>query len=345
MTELRKTKPILRVLAGEALTARPVWMMRQAGRYLAEYRQLRAEAGDFMTLCFTPKLAAEVTLQPIRRFGFDGAILFSDILVIPHALGQKLWFAEGEGPKLAPIEPSNLARLDPSKLMDVLSPILETVDRVKSALPPSVTMLGFAGAPWTVANYMVAGGSSDDSEHLRRFAYQHPRDLDALMDLLVNATVTYLVGQVRAGAEALQLFESWGGTLPAGFVQKYSVEPITRIIRDVRRQCPDTPFIVFPRASGSHYGSYVQTGTNALSADFQSSLTALRKQVPATMGLQGNLDPMLLATGGKALDDAVSAILAETTGTRHIFNLGHGIRQETPIAHVQQMLDRIRSAA
>ena len=345
MTELRKTKPILRVLAGEPVSTRPIWMMRQAGRYLAEYRQLRAQAGDFMTLCFTPKHAAEVTLQPIRRFGFDGAILFSDILVIPHALGQKLWFAEGEGPKLTKLEPGDFARLDPGKLMTVLAPIMETIDRVKSELPPSVTMLGFAGAPWTVANYMIAGGSSDDSEDLRRFAYQHPAELDALIELLVDATVTYLVGQVRAGAEALQLFESWGGTIPSGLVEKYSIGPLTRIITEVRRQCPGTPFIVFPRAIGAHYPDYVRTGANALSVDFQTSLSALRGRVPPTLGLQGNLDPMLLATGGKALDATVETILRDTRGTPHIFNLGHGIRQETPVAHVQQMIDRVRSAS
>lgn len=345
MTELRKTKPILRVLSGEALQTRPIWLMRQAGRYLPEYRQLRAEAGDFMKLCFTPKLAAEVTLQPIRRFGFDGAILFSDILVIPHGLGQKLWFAEGEGPKLAKLQPGDFAKLDPSGLMTALSPIMETIDRVKPELPPSVTMLGFAGAPWTVANYMIAGGSSDDSEDLRRFSYRHPSELDALINLLVDATITYLVGQVRAGAEALQLFESWGGTIPSGVVQKYSIDPIARIIAGVRSQCPDTPFIVFPRASGSHYAHYARTGANALSVDFQTSLTGLRMQLPSGMGLQGNLDPMLLATGGTVLDESIEAILRDTQGTPHIFNLGHGIRQETPVAHVQQMIDRVRSAS
>lgn len=346
MTDHSKTKPILRVLAGEPLSRRPIWFMRQAGRYLPEYRQLRANAGDFMTLCFTPKLASEITLQPIRRFGFDGAILFSDILVIPHALGQKLWFAEGEGPKLEKLAAADFAKLKTSNLLARLAPIFETVVSVRAALPSSVTLLGFAGAPWTVANYMIAGGSSDESEHLRRFMYQHPEGLEGLMDLLVEATSAYLIEQVRAGAEALQVFESWGAAIPANRLDQLSITPIQRIISEVRRHCPDIPFIVFPRGTGARYGDYARlTGTNGLSVDYQTSLAGLKSLVGGKIALQGNLDPMLLATGGSALARAVSEILAATNGSPHIFNLGHGIRQETPLENVQKVIDQIRNVS
>ncbi|MEQ1753548.1 MAG: uroporphyrinogen decarboxylase [Micropepsaceae bacterium] len=339
-------KPILRVLAGETVSPQPIWLMRQAGRYLSEYRDLRAKAGDFMKLCFTPAYAAEVTLQPIHRFGFDGAILFSDILVIPHALGQKLWFAEGEGPKLSPLEPQALAKLDPGTALPNLAPIFETVSKVRANLPPSVTMLGFAGAPWTVANYMIAGGSSDESEHLRKFTYDHPQSLDALLEILIETTSAYLVEQVKAGAEALQIFESWAGTIPADQVGKYSLEPIRRIISLVREKCPGTPFIVFPRGAGLNYADYANTtGTNAVSVDYQTSLTKLRHEIRPGMGTQGNLDPIALSQGGPGLEQAIASILTQTKGQPHIFNLGHGIRQETPIVNVEQLIRSVRKAA
>lgn len=337
-------KPILRVLAGETVSPQPIWLMRQAGRYLSEYRDLRAKAGDFMKLCFTPAYAAEVTLQPIRRFGFDGAILFSDILVIPHALGQKLWFAEGEGPKLAPLDAQAFAKLDARTALPNLAPIFETVARVKASLPPSVTMLGFAGAPWTVANYMIAGGSSDESEHLRKFSYEHPEILSRLMDVLIEATSAYLVEQVRAGAEALQIFESWAGTIPADQLEKNSLAPIRKIISLVREKCPGTPFIVFPRAAGLNYAAYANTtGANAISVDYQTSLSALRKLVQPGTGLQGNLDPVALSRGGAGLDQAIASILQQTQNTPHIFNLGHGIRQETPIENVAHLIRSVRN--
>lgn len=338
-------KPVLAVLAGQPVTPAPIWLMRQAGRYLPEYRELRAKAGDFMTLCFTPALAAEVTLQPIRRFGFDAAILFSDILVIPHALGQRLHFAEGEGPKLERFGPADFARMDPHAAGNALAPIAETVARVRSDLPAGVTLIGFAGAPWTVASYMVAGGSSAESEDLRRFAATHPVECDRLLDTLVEATAAYLIAQVRAGAEVLQLFESWAATIPAPLVSRYSVDPIRRIIDAVRRECPAIPFIVFPRGAGLHLPLYAAaTGANAIGVDYQTRLQAIRQHVPATIATQGNLDPMVLAVGGPTQDSAIEAILSETRGHPHIFNLGHGIRQETPLENVARMINLVRSA-
>ena len=340
-----QTKPLLEVLSGRPVTPTPIWLMRQAGRYLAEYRELRAKAGDFMALCFTPAHAAEVTLQPIRRFGFDAAILFSDILVIPHALGQRLWFEEGEGPKLLRFGPQDFAKMNPATAAPALAPILETVARVKAELPPPVTLIGFAGAPWTVANYMVAGGSSSDSEDLRSFLATNPRDLDGLLETIVETTIAYLVGQVRAGADALQLFESWGGSIPAGFVERCSVKPMRRIIDGVQAQCPGIPFIVFPRGVGLHHPAYVATGANAIGVDYQTSIADVRRHLPAGMATQGNLDPVILASGGEVFEDAMTAILAQTRGTAHIFNLGHGILQRTPVAHVQRLVDRVRSTS
>ena len=337
-------KPILAVLSGQAVTPAPIWLMRQAGRYLPEYRELRAKAGDFMKLCFTPELAAEVTLQPIRRFGFDAAILFSDILVIPHALGQRLWFAEGEGPRLERMTASDFARMTPDTVENALAPITETVARVRAALPPHVTLIGFAGAPWTVASYMVAGGSSSDSEDLRRFAATNPEDLDRLIDTVVEATASYLVAQVKAGAEALQLFESWASTLPAELVDRGSISPIRRIIERVRQDCPKVPFIVFPRGAGTHLPRYtLSTGANALGIDYQTDLRSIRKHVPATMALQGNLDPMTLAVGGSTMEASIASIIDATKAHPHIFNLGHGIRQDTPLDNVSRMIEQLRS--
>lgn len=340
-----QTKPVLAVLAGNPVSPNPVWLMRQAGRYLREYKDLRAKAGDFMTLCFTPDYAIEVTLQPIRRFGFDAAILFSDILVIPHALGQRLWFAEGEGPKLERFGPAEFARMNATSANRLLASIFETVAGVKSALPRDVTLIGFAGAPWTVANYMVAGGSSSDSEELRRFAATHPAELDGLMETLIEATALYLIEQVRAGAEVLQLFESWAAAIPAQWVDRYSVEPIRRIIGRVRQTHPAVPFIVFPRGSGLNFSRYAShTGANGVSIDFQTSLRDARSMMSPRLATQGNLDPMVLAVGGDAQALSVSHILNETAGTPHIFNLGHGIRQETPVAHVENLIAQIRSS-
>jgi uroporphyrinogen decarboxylase len=339
----RIEKPVLKALLGHAVEPRPVWLMRQAGRYLPEYRELRGKASDFMTLCLTPELAAEVTLQPIRRFNFDAAILFADILLIPHGLGQRVWFAEGEGPKLDPLDFDLLKRLKPANVPAALKPVVETIGRVKSELPKTTTLIGFAGAPWTVATYMIAGGSSDESAPARLFALQHPDEFAALIDILVEATAQYLIAQVEAGAEALQIFESWAGTIPAGDIDAYSVAPVQRIVAAVRKRAPFTPIIVFPRGAGANYARYAATGANAISLDAQTSPKWAREQFGPRTALQGNLDPLALIAGGDALTAAVDQLLADTKGTPHVFNLGHGIRPTTPIAHVEQLLAQIRN--
>jgi uroporphyrinogen decarboxylase len=338
----RIEKPILKALLGRPVEPRPVWLMRQAGRYLPEYRELRAQAADFMTLCLTPELAAEVTLQPIRRFNFDAAILFADILLIPHALGQRVWFAEGEGPKLEPLEFELLKRLKPANVPKALAPVVETIGRVKHELPNTTTLIGFAGAPWTVATYMIAGGSSDDSTPARLFALQHPDIFTALLDILVEATSQYLIAQVDAGAEVLQLFESWAGTIPAGDIEAFSVNPLQRIIAAVKKRAPFVPIIVFPRGAGANYPRYAATGANAISLDTHTSPKWAREQFGPKIALQGNLDPLALIAGGDALTAAVGQLLEDTQGTPHVFNLGHGIRPTTPVAHVEQLLAAIR---
>lgn len=318
--------------------------MRQAGRYLPEYREIRSKVPDFLSLCFTPALATEVTLQPIKRFGFDAAILFSDILVIPHALGQRVWFAEGEGPRLERL--TSIAGLNPARTVDALQPVIETVAKVRSLLPQKTTLIGFAGAPWTVATYMTAGRGGDDGNAAVTLGYSAPSDFRALIDLLVEATAEYLVAQVSAGAEVLQIFESWAATIPATAVDAYSIEPIKRIIERVRRSHQQTPFIVFPRGAGLNLARYAQeTGANAISIDTQTPLATARRAVGARTTLQGNLDPAVLIQGGPALTEAVQAIRRDMKGTPHIFNLGHGIRPETPIAHVEQLLHHIRNVS
>ncbi len=335
-------KPILKALSGHAVEPRPVWLMRQAGRYLPEYRELRGKTADFMTLCLTPSLAAEVTLQPIRRFNFDAAILFADILLIPHALGQRVWFEAGEGPKLETFDASSLKRFKPEGVSTALAPVMETLGRVKRELPKATTLIGFAGAPWTVATYMIAGGSSDDSTPARLFAYKNPTDFAALLKILVEATSNYLIAQIDAGAEVLQLFESWAGTIPADHLDAYSIKPLQQIIARVHQHAPQIPVIVFPRAAGANYPRYAETNATAISFDSHTSLGWARKQFKPNVALQGNLDPLALIAGGKALTDAVDRVLADTRGTPHVFNLGHGIRPETPIAHVEQLLTQIR---
>lgn len=335
-------KPILNALGGTAVGPRPIWLMRQAGRYLPEYRDLRAKTSDFMTLCLTPALAAEVTLQPIRRFGFDAAILFADILLVPHALGQRVWFEQGEGPKLAPFDTAMLARLKPEAAAAALSPVYETLARVKQDLPRTTTLIGFAGAPWTVATYMIAGGSSDDSEPARLFALRHPTEMARLLDILVEATTAYFIAQVEAGAEVLQLFESWAGTIPANDIDAFSINPLKQIIARVRKKAPHTPIIVFPRNAGANYSRYAETGANAISLDTHTPVAWARRQFGSHVALQGNLDPLALIAGGDALVRSVEQILRDTEGAPHVFNLGHGIRPETPIAHVEHLIRLVR---
>lgn len=338
------SKSLLQVLGGEQQKVPPVWMMRQAGRYLPEYRAVREKAGGFLDLCFSPELAAEVTLQPIRRFGFDAAILFSDILVIPHALGRKVSFVAGEGPKLDPIEnPEIIAALPLEADQKILKPVYETVARVKSALAPNVTLLGFCGAPWTVATYMIAGEGTPDQAPARIFAYRHPEAFTALIDRLVNASVAYLVRQLQAGADAVQIFDTWAGVLPPEEFRRWSIEPTQKIVSGVRKQIPRAKIIGFPRGAGSGLPAYArEIDIDAVGLDWMIDKSFAREEVQRIKPVQGNLDPLALLAGGAALDRATDAVMEAFANGLFIFNLGHGILPETPIENVERMIKRVR---
>lgn len=340
----RVEKPLLAVLQGQSLATPPIWMMRQAGRYLPEYRKVRETAGSFMKLCFNPELAAEVTLQPLRRFGFDGAILFSDILVVPHALGQTVTFEAGEGPRLEGlIDRSGFGRLGSRLDEAVVQPVYETVRRVRRDLPPGVTFLGFCGAPWTVATYMVAGRGSDDQAAARMFAYRDPEGFQLLIDRLVEASVEYLAGQVEAGVEVVQIFDTWAGILPDAEFRRWSVEPIARIVSGLRQRAPGVPVIVFPKGAGSRLAWMLETGPDAVGLDWAADAAFVSREIQPRVAVQGHIDPLALKAGGAALDGAVDAALAAFGSGRYIFNLGHGIQPDTPIAHVEQMVARVRA--
>jgi uroporphyrinogen decarboxylase len=338
------SKPLLDVLDRIRLFPPPVWLMRQAGRYLPEYRAVREQAGGFLDLVFTPKLAAEVTLQPVRRFGFDAAILFSDILVVPHALGQRLRFAEGEGPQLDPITDGQAVKRLAQKIdQAVLGPIYETVRLVKAELSAETALLGFCGAPWTVASYMIAGHGTPDQAPARLFAYRDPDAFAALTNLLVEASAAYLVGQLQAGADAVQIFDTWAGVLAPEEFMRWCVEPTRRIVAAVRHQVPGAKIIGFPRAAGTLLKLYVdQIPIDGVGLDWTVNRIVVRDWINKRIAVQGNLDPLALIAGGAALDKAVDHVLAGFLGTPFIFNLGHGILPETPIAHVERMLARIR---
>jgi uroporphyrinogen decarboxylase len=335
-------KALLAVLRGEIRNPRPMWLMRQAGRYLPEYRELRAQKGGFLELCYDPEAAAEVTLQPIRRFGFDGAILFSDILVIPHALGQDLWFEAGEGPRLAPpLVDAALASLVAAPQR--LDPVYATVRRVAVALPAGTTFLGFAGSPWTVATYMVAGQGSKDQGAARTMAYRDPAGFGAIIDAIIAATVEYLSGQIAAGVDAVQLFESWAGSLSPSQFERWVIAPNAEIVRQLKARHPDTPIIGFPKGAGGKLPAYArETGVDALGIDETVDPVWADSVLPPGLPVQGNLDPLVLLTGGAALDSAIDAILAAFAGRPHIFNLGHGITPDVPVAHVEALVRRVR---
>jgi uroporphyrinogen decarboxylase len=337
-----EAKSILRVLAGESLTPPPVWLMRQAGRYLPEYRALRETAGGFMPLCLTPEWAAEVTLQPIKRFGFDGAILFSDILIVPYAMGQNLWFETGEGPRLAPpLSTSQLEALTPAP--DRLASIYKTVALVKARLPVSTTLIGFAGSPWTVATYMVAGQGSRDHAAARFMAYSDAQRFGALINAIISTTVEYLAGQVAAGADALMLFDSWAGVLPPHEFERWVIAPNARIVELLRARGIAVPIIGFPRGAGLAAAAFArEVGVQGLGVEEQMDLTALLKLLPQHIAVQGNLDSVALKCGGAVLDKSIDRILHQLQGRPHIFNLGHGITPDVPIAHVEQLLARVR---
>ncbi|MCW3473621.1 uroporphyrinogen decarboxylase [Limobrevibacterium gyesilva] len=339
------TKRLQRVLAGEAVWPPPTWLMRQAGRYLPEYRAVRAHAGDFISLCTTPELATEVTLQPVRRYGMDAAILFSDILVLPWALGQGLAFREGEGPVLPPIrDAAGVAALDPARLPGAIAPILETVRRVRAEVGEA-TLIGFAGSPFTVACYMIEGGGSKDFAHVRGMAYRDPALFARLLDLLTEATVVYLAAQIEAGAEVVMLFDSWAGVLSPTLFRAHVTAPTRRIVAALKALHPDIQVIGFPRLAGMLVGEYAaETGVQGVGIDTSADLSLVRGLVPDGIALQGNLDPMALVAGGAALESETRAILAAARGRPHVFNLGHGIVPQTPPEHVAALLHMIRAA-
>jgi uroporphyrinogen decarboxylase len=338
------TKPLLRALAREHNAVPPIWLMRQAGRYLPEYRAIREKTKSFLDLCFNPKLAAEVTLQPIRRFGFDAAILFSDILVVPHALGQHVTFEAGEGPQLDALkEPSAIERLRPQIDHAKLAPVYETIAQVKTELPPAVALLGFCGAPWTVATYMIAGCGTPDQLPARLFAYRHPQAFAKLIDILSEASASYLVKQFAAGVEAVQIFDTWAGVSPADEFRKWCIEPMAQIVASVREQIPTARIIGFPRGAGTELPRYLEAvPVNAIGLDWMTELSFARDQIQPLRTIQGNLDPLALLAGGAALDHATDAILEAFGGSPFIFNLGHGILPDTPISHVERLIARVR---
>jgi uroporphyrinogen decarboxylase len=337
-------KPLLDVLDHKPRVPPPIWLMRQAGRYLPEYRLVREKAGDFLKLCFTPKLAAEVTLQPVRRFGFDAAILFSDILVIPHALGQPVRFTVGEGPRLDPIaDRAGLLTLRAELDHEMLAPVYETIALVKEALPANVALLGFCGAPWTVASYMIAGRGTPDQEPARLLAYGDPEGFGGLIDKLVQASASYLVRQLRAGVDAVQIFDTWAGILPAEEFTRWCIEPTQRIIAEVRQRVPGARVIGFPRGVGTALLRYIEeVPIDAVGLDWTVDLVFARDQIQWRVPVQGNLDPLVLVAGGAALDRSIDRILEVFSEGPFIFNLGHGILPQTPLAHVERMLARVR---
>jgi len=338
-------KALLRALAGETVTPPPVWLMRQAGRYLPEYRATREKAGGFLDLCFTPELAAEVTLQPIRRYGLDAAILFADILLVPMALGAELWFETGEGPRLSPVTgPDDLARLAGAETIhDTLEPVYETLRILKTELPAGTALIGFAGAPWTVATYMIAGRGTPDQAPARRLIYEDRASFDALMRRLTDATVAYLSAQVAAGAEAVKLFDSWAGALPGPLFRRYAVEPVREIVARLREAHPGIPVIGFPRGAGAGYLAFAaEAGCQGLALDTSVDPGWAAAALRPGACLQGNLDPLLLVTGGAALIEGTRAVLRGFAGGPHIFNLGHGITPDADPDNVARMLEVIR---
>ncbi|MFV0644609.1 MAG: uroporphyrinogen decarboxylase [Sphingomonadaceae bacterium] len=333
---------LLDTIRGHKSGQAPVWLMRQAGRYLPEYRALRAEKGGFLDLVYDSDAAAEVTIQPIRRFGFDGAILFSDILIVPYAMGQDLQFLAGEGPKLSPrLVDQHLDILD--AVPERLDPVYETVRKVSAQLGKETTMLGFAGSPWTVATYMVAGEGSRDQFETRAIAYRDPVAFQAIIDAVIKVTIQYLLGQIAAGAEAVQLFDSWAGSLAPDEFERWVIAPNAAIVTALAEQAPDVPVIGFPKGAGEKLPAYArETGVQAVGVDETLDPVWVAQNLPESMPVQGNLDPLLLLAGGEWMKERAKQILHAFSDRPHVFNLGHGISQHTPIAHVETLLDIVR---
>ncbi len=338
------TKPFLRALAKDSLDTPPLWLMRQAGRYLPEYRQTRTQAGSFLDLCYTPDLATEVTHQPLRRYGFDAAILFSDILMIPDALGQKVAFKEGEGPVLPPVRTAeDLGRLSFDHFHKTLEPVYETVRKLAATLPSQTALIGFCGAPWTVATYMIEGKGSKDFSHAKTMLWQNPKLFHSLMELLIEAISQELLAQIKAGAEAIQLFDTWASALPETEFREWIIKPTQQIIQRLKREYPHIPVLGFPRGAGALYEAYAkETGVDGLSLDSSVPLQWAAKTLQPICCLQGNLDPLLLVAGGDAMDQAIDRILDTFGHGPFIFNLGHGIVPQTPPEHVAQLVQRVR---
>lgn len=340
----RPSRKILEVLDGKTVSPPPIWLMRQAGRYLPEYREVRAQAGGFLDLCYTPDFAVEVTLQPIRRYGFDAAILFSDILVIPDALKRNVRFVQGEGPRMDPIDPAGIAGLRADGVLEHLAPVFDTVGRLRSELPDETTLLGFCGAPWTVATYMIAGHGTPDQAPARLFAYRYPEAFRRLLDMLAEISAEYLVRQIDAGADAVQIFDSWAGVLGEEEFEAFAAKPVARMIDLVRSQRPQARIIAFAKGAGLHLKTYRQkTKADAIGLDWSVPLSFaadLQKEGP----VQGNLDPMRVVAGGQSLDEGVDAILDRLGQGPLIFNLGHGITPEADPAHVSRLVNRVRGA-
>ena len=338
-------KKLLKVMHGTPVDPPPVWLMRQAGRYLPEYRETRKKAGSFLDLCYTPELAEEVTLQPIRRFGFDAAILFADILLVPQALGMDLRFVEGVGPRLTPITDrdgvSGLRRVD--EIDETVAPVYETVRRLTRSLPKETALIGFAGAPWTVATYMVAGQGTPDQAPARRFAYLDPDGFAMLIDRVTDATIHYLSSQIVAGAEVVMLFDSWAGTLAPVEFERWVVAPAIRIVSELASMHPNVPVIGFPRGAEFLASSYAERiGICCLAVDTSVPMKELRRVVPGNIALQGNLDPLLMVVGGTVLENTAQRLVEEMRGTPYVFNLGHGITPDADPAHVELLLKAVR---
>ena len=346
LTGKRTKCPLISVLQGEVIDPPPIWLMRQAGRYLPEYRQRRAKAGGFVELCLDPAAAAEVTLQPILRFDFDAAIIFSDILIVPHALGARLWFEDGEGPRLEPLsDRAALGKIRADLDRNIVGRVYEAISRVRAGLAPKAALIGFCGAPWTVATYWVAGRGTKDHAAARRLAADEPELFGEIIARLVAATADHLIGQLRAGADVVQIFDTWAGVLdPEGF-ERWCLQPTVEIVRRVRSAKPDAPIIVFPKGvSIDQAERFVRaSGVDAVSLDSDANRALACKRLKPLCAIQGNLDPKVLVEGGAALDQAVDLIKEDFRGARHIFNLGHGILPETPIAHVERMIARVRN--
>ncbi len=336
-------KRLLATVLGQRQERPPAWIMRQAGRYLPEYREVRAKVGGFLELCYTPKYAAEVTLQPIRRFDLDAAILFSDILVVPDALGQQVRFETGEGPLLDPLNAETIGTLQPERVLERLAPVLETVRRVKAELSSEKTLIGFCGSPWTVATYMIGGRGSPDQAAARLFALREPAAFAQLIDILVDASIAYLVAQFEAGADVVQLFESWALNLDETAFAERVIEPNRKIVEGVRKAIPGAPIIGFPRGAAGMIPAYAEaTKVNVVGLDYSMPVGFANRALPSELGVQGNLDPLRLVAGGAQMEDRARAIIAAFRGRPHIFNLGHGIVPETPIEHVSRLLEIIR---